>query len=570
MKQFGFTSIIGTEHSKVSKVGFSYKEKIGNKGLQSFSHLIPQLKDDKLFYDDTDFTVIVDGVVLNRQTIMLPNSTWAETVIRLYQEKGDLFFENWRGSYGGIIYDKTRDRYVIFSDQVGSKFIYYSFLGKNLVLSTMIANVYALREDNGYTNNLSETGAYMMLTYGFMLGGYTLCEDVKKLEPGYYAVYEKGKFQTQRYCLLDNTTDNNINEEDAIELFDSEFRRAIQLEFEHDKECGVKQHLVSLSAGLDSRMVSWVAHELGYVNQLNITFSQYNYWDEFIPQRIARDLKHEWLYKALDDGLWLYDVDGVLNVTGGNVTYSLQAHLNSLMKYLNSEYFGALHTGNKGDVTFVSNTHNKDISEMYTFGNGAFSRKYLHMLDSSIIEEYPNDEIANFYHRGFSGVNNGSLMEMPYVENVSPFIDWDLMNKTLKVPLHIRQNYNVYKKWILRKYRAAAEYEWEKMGAKITTPTFRFMGRDRTAKQWVEILWSRIGSPLRGMDSKNNMNPIGYYLKKDLKLQAFYKDILEFCPAIKNDALRAAIIDLATNGTSLEKTQAVTLVAAIRKFNLSM
>lgn len=568
MKQFGFTSILGLEHSKLSNIKFSYNNSFDNENLVAFSHLIPQLRDDKLFYEDDDYSVVLDGVVFNRQSFMQSNATWAESVIRLYRERGDLFFEDWRGSYGGFIYDKKRMRYVIFSDQVGSKFLYYSFLGNNLVLSTMIANIYSLRETNGYTNNLSETGAYMLLTYGYMLGNYTLCSDVKKLAPGYYAIFENGKLRTQRYCLLDNTPDNRITEQDAIEIFDDEFRRAVKLEFEHDRECGVKQHIVSLSAGLDSRMVSWVAHDLDYTNQLNITFSQSDYWDEFIPKRIARDLKHEWLYKSLDDGKWLFDVDGVLEITGGNVVYSMQAHVNSLMKYINTDYFGALHTGNKGDVSFVANTHNENLSFKYTFGNGSFSKKYLHMLDISVLENYPNDEIANFYHRGFSGVNNGSLIEMPYVENVSPFMDWDLMNKTLKVPLHVRRNYKIYKKWILKKYPRAAEYEWEKMGAKITTPTFRFMGRDRTAKQWITILWSRIASPQRGIDSKHNMNPIGYYLSKNRSLQLYFKELLKYRSLINNVELRKAVDDLGVNGTALEKTQAITLLASIKKFNL--
>lgn len=462
MKQFGFTAILGYDHSNIKNINIAYKNKIDNGGLVSFSHLISQLKEDKLFYDDDDYTVVLDGAILNRSSFINQDSNWVQTVISLYKSKGDLFFDEWRGSFGGFIFDKQRERYVIFSDHVGSKFIYYSLVGNNLILSTMISDIYHLRSDNHFVNNLCETGAWMLLTYGFMLGDYTLCSEIKKLKPGYYAVYENGKFLTKRYCLLDNTTDNSITEHAAIELFDGEFKRATQLEFEHDVECGVKKHLVSLSAGLDSRMVSWVAHEMGYTNQLNITFSQSDYWDEFIPKRIARDLKHDWLYKSLDDGLWLYDIDGVLDITGGNVAYSMQAHVNSLMKYVNTEYFGSLHTGNKGDVSFVSNTHNQNLADPYTFGNGAFSKKYLYMLDPSMLEDYANDEIANFYHRGFSGVNNGSLIEMPYVENVSPFMDWDLMNHTLKVPLHIRQNYNIYKKWILTKYPAVAEYEWKK------------------------------------------------------------------------------------------------------------
>lgn len=94
------------------------------------------------------------------------------------------------------------------------------------------------------------------------------------------------------------------------------------------------------------------------------------------------------------------------------------------------------------------------------------------------------------------------------------------------------------------------------------------MGRDRTAKQWLEILWSRIGSPLRGIDSKHNMNPIGYYLSNDKSLQSLFKKTIEYSSTINNSDIRSAILNFATNGNSLEKIQAITLVAAIKKFNL--
>lgn len=59
-------------------------------------------------------------------------------------------------------------------------------------------------------------------------------------------------------------------------------------------------------------------------------------------------MKHEWLFKALDNGLWLYNLDNVLEITGGNVLYYGQAHGMSLYKYLNFEDFGILHSGQLG------------------------------------------------------------------------------------------------------------------------------------------------------------------------------------------------------------------------------
>ena len=68
-------------------------------------------------------------------------------------------------------------------------------------------------------------------------------------------------------------------------------------------------HICSLSGGLDSRMTAIVAHEMGYDQQLNITFSQSDYLDETIAKQIASDYGHNWMFKSLDNGIFLFDID---------------------------------------------------------------------------------------------------------------------------------------------------------------------------------------------------------------------------------------------------------------------
>lgn len=566
MKQFGFTAILNNNNLVTN--GIPYTKSIESSGIKALSHLIKQHQEDKLFYDDSKYTVIVDGVIFNRKALTKTGLSWEHSVIEMYREKGDLFFNEWRGSFCGVLYDKDRNRYIVFSDHIGSKFLYYTNIEDSLVVGTMVSNLYSLRHENNQQCKLSITGAYLLLTYGYMLDDYTICEQVKKVAPGYYGVFENGSFEKKRYCILDTSTDRVITETEAVEIFDTEFRRAIELEFSHDVEADVAQPLVSLSAGLDSRMVSWVAHEMGYVNQFNITFSQTDYWDEFIPKQIASDLRHEWLFKSLNDGRWLFNIDNVLDITGGNVSYPLQAHTLSLMANVNTERFGTLHTGQLGDIVFSTFSTLNNMGVEYKLGLGAFSTKYIERIKDLKLETYKTNEIANIYHRGFAGANNGSIIEMPYVESYSPFLDWDLMNGVLKVPASLRAGHKLYKKWIIEKYSGAVKYEWEKMGARITTPTFSFMGRDRTAKQWCQIVLSRIGFSLRGLDSKNNMNPYGYYLRRDTNLQQLYSEITEYSSQIKDKELREVVVDLATNGVPVEKGMAITLLASMKKFNL--
>jgi asparagine synthase (glutamine-hydrolysing) len=104
-----------------------------------------------------------------------------------------------------------------------------------------------------------------------------------------------------------------------------------------------------------------------------VTFSQSNYYDETIPKKIASDLKHEWIFKSLDNGNFLYDLDTINLLTGGNVLFSSAAHSYSLYKYINFENFGLLHTGQLGDVIISSFFSSSDYTGKANIGDGAYS-----------------------------------------------------------------------------------------------------------------------------------------------------------------------------------------------------
>ena len=132
-----------------------------------------------------------------------------------------------------------------------------------------------------------------------------------KLCPEIISVFRDGSVEMINYYKLPKSKlEGNVDEDQIIEMLDIKFREAIRLQFEKDREYSYK-HLVTLSGGLDSRMTSWVAHQMGYVDQLNLTFSQSDYLDETIAKKIAADLKHEWIFKALDNGTFLKDIDEI-------------------------------------------------------------------------------------------------------------------------------------------------------------------------------------------------------------------------------------------------------------------
>lgn len=562
---FGFNAFIGRNNNPFFDLDDKGRKYICTDGIVCESNMVPKFENDKLFFVDHNFVVILDGVVLNKDELMKVHKcdTWQKTILTLYA-KNDAFFNEFRGSFSGLIFEKKKKRLIVYSDHIGSKFIYYTQTSEGLFVTSMMPEIYKFLKANSLSLDLDMESAYMLLTYGYMLGNKTLCLNSFKLNAGCYLIYEDGKLKEERYCLLDNTPDYSITEKTAIDLIDHEFRRAVKLEFDKDDEYGYK-HLVSLSAGLDSRMTSWIAHTMGYTNQINLTFSQSNYLDETIPQRIASDLKHEWIFKSLDDGNWLCDANIVTDITGGNAIYYGLAHSNSILRYLNFNDFGMIHSGQLGDVVIGTFYDSLNPKAQFSHGDGAYSKKLINKLSNVQIEKFSNQEIAKFYYRGFNGANCGQQITFQYTETCSPFMDWDVMNNILKIPLGLRYSHNIYKKWILKCYPEASKYIWERIGCRINRKFGMINYRGHSVR--IEALPRKVAlklfPQLKSRDTKN-MNPLGYYLNSNEMLQNYINGVFDSMPTlIDSKELLMDLYQIKKSGTPIEIIEAVSLIKGI-------
>lgn len=527
------------------------------------NNMIGKFCNDKLFYQSDDYIIILDGVIVNKKVLMKEMGfidNWMQCVVSLYETQGEQFFKKFEGSFSGALYDKKKDRLIVFSDHIGSKFLYYSAIGDKFICSSDICNIYEYFRKEGVNYTLSSEGAFMLLTYGFIVDGVTLCNQIKKIKPGCYLTIENGKVAQHQYYIISGLPNDNIgSEDDIVEQVDQLFRNAIVKHFEKDREYGYK-HMANLSGGLDSRMTVWVANEMGYKDQLNLTFSQTGYYDATIPEKIASDLGHEWLFKSLDGGRWLYDVDETVNKTGGEVLYFGQAHGRSLSKYLNHNGFGMVHTGMLGDVVLGSTYYQ---SKPFVFGDGAYSRRYISNIDYKIETDYSTPEMTILYVRGFDGINCGVQPAYHDIESLSPFCDLELMEYAFSIPVSLRLNHKLYRKWVIRKYPEAAKYPWSQIEGKITNPLnfIRIKGIP------IAGIPSRVYKKIMHKTTSNfSMNPIGYYLATNDSLWNYLLEYYKYADSITDNRLRSVVLDIKQNGKPVEKIQAVTLLSAIKQF----
>jgi len=542
----------------------------GNKNQKLFSleyDTSAKFQNDKVNFEDNNFYLLLDGIVLNKKQLLEKSiqGNWAEYLIESYQKNGNQFFKHLKGSYYGFLFEKKENKWIVFTDHISSKPMYYAQFNNHIVFSSNYTGLVNHLKKKGEKVTLNEQGAYLLLSYGYVFEDITITNEINRLMVGYCALVQNDKLTFDKFYTLTNTP-IEISEEEAIEQIDKGFREAVQLAFEKDKEYGYK-HIASLSGGLDSRMTVWVAHALGYTDQLNLTFSQSNYLDETIPKQIAADLKHEWLFKALDNGNFLKNIDETTQITGGNVLYYGLAHGLSLYNYLNFENLGIMHSGQLGDVvisTFYSSL-NKD--KQFNFGDGAYSKKLLSAIKSlSFKEDYPNEEIFKMYIRGFYGANQGLYGIMNYTETYSPFYDIDFMESSLSIPLKLRFNHYIYKKWIMTKYPGAANYIWEKDKVRVNYPYWvSIRGRRIPLNQLPQIMASQLGFSSYGSNTKNNMNPLEYWYNTNSELKKFmdgyfneHIELLNGYPQLRKDCET-----LFTEGKGNERVQVLSLLGFI-------
>lgn len=553
---YGFTINSGFSSNHPAERVISYQDNY------CVNNMIRKFEEDKVFFEDDDCIIILDGVVLNKKSFQYSDD-WAATIKELYYKEGETFFKNLRGCFAGALFDKKQTKWIVFTDQLGQKFVYYYFDNKRFCCSSMMDEIYSTLRSNNIIYHLDEKASFMLLTYGFMLEDYTICREIKKIQPGCYITYSNGIINTHNYYYLNNTPNYTRTEKETIVEIESLFCQAVKKQFEKDKEYGYK-HICALSGGLDARMTTFVADELGYNKQINFTFSQSDYYDESLPKQMARDLKHEWLYKFLDNGLWLYDVDRITKVTGGNVLYYGLAHGDSLFRLLNFTEVGLIHSGQLGDV--VLSTKCKNNNEHYTIGDGSYSDRYLDYLKDIKIQEYPNKEIGYFYSRYLNGANNGLQNLFNYSETLSPFLDLDFIEYCLSIPCELRYGHNMYKKWILQKHPKAARYIWETTHSKISTPVISLGGKIVTITDIPRLACLKISNILGAQDNRTGMNPIGKYLQDNKELRDFLFDYFVYVDTIPNKELADVINSIKLSGKAMEKIQAISLLSALKLY----
>lgn len=520
---------------------------------------------DQIFLSDTEQVCFLDGYVYNREDFIRPegHQEWSDSLAFSLREDRKGCLSKLRGAFCGYYYDKETDRVTVYTDQVSNKALYYYVDGDRWIASDCLEYMVRVLRENGIVYHFDSKAAEYMLSYGYMLDDSTYVKEIRRLLPGCLAVIQNGSVTVERYHRIRNQ-EEQMTEKEAVEKVDTAFREAIRREFEKDREYGYR-HLVDLSGGLDSRMVSWVAHDMGYTDQVNMAYSQAGYLDERISRRIAQDLGHEYRFMPLNDAKWLYDIDRNVRQNNGAALYSGITGGGRFLETLHADRFGIEHTGMIGDAILSTFYHDRAFNYgKPRLGLHRYSERLAYTFDEEILKDYPCQEMFAVYTRGILGAQSSYMIRQHYVETASAFMDVDFLDAVFSIPFEYRNRHHLYLLWMKEKYPGAADYGWEKWGGVKPKESHLFLRKIKTTRR----LAKQMGCRLFHIQNKDSMNPMDAWYAKDAEIQRYFETYFESVIDCKvfDEELRRDLTEMFRQGNVTEKSMALTVLAAVKQY----
>ena len=532
---------------------------------KQYNHLLNKFPGDRVYMSDEFGVCFMDGYIVNKDvfTDAMPDDDWERAFTASIRNDTKVHLKKLRGGFCGYLYEKQTENLTLYTDHVSNRAVYYYYTKESWLVSNCLDFMVRVLKANQIEYHFNPLAAKYMLTYGYMLDDSTFIQEIHRLMPGQYVQVTNGEARITRYYFINNK-EMQMSEQDAVEKIDAAFREAVRREFEKDREYGYR-HLVDLSGGLDSRMVSWVAHDMGYTDQLNITYSQSGYLDDKISREIAGSLKHEYLFKALDDAQWLYDVQEIISRNNGAALYSGITGGNRLLSALDASGFGIEHTGMIGDAILSTFYHDREFNYgKPRLGLHRYSERLSYEFDDEITREYPCQEMFAIYTRGILGAQSSYMIRQHYVETASPFMDVDFLDTVFSVPFEYRKGHHIYLKWMKEKYPDAANFGWEKWGGIQPKESHIFFRRVKTAQR---LLW-QAGCKILKRTNKDSMNPIDYWYWQDEGIQQYYQTYYKkhINSDVLSEAIKGDISEMFNQRNVTEKSMALTVLAAAAQY----
>lgn len=257
--------------------------------------------------EDGTIWVTLNGEIYNFQDLRIElqrrghqfrSKSDTEVIVHLYEDDGVALVDRLDGMFAFALWDSKKKLLLLARDRIGKKPLHYSAVGDDLAFASEIK---ALLQHPQVDRALDLQALDKYLTYEYIPAPQTIFKSIKKLEPGHYLLWQKGKASLVQYWDLPMT--------DAPIAVKSERDYADELQAILDRS--VRKRLVAdvpvglfISGGLDSSLVAAFARQAQeHLECFSIGFHEPSFDESRYSAQVATKLgirHHVKMFQAAD------------------------------------------------------------------------------------------------------------------------------------------------------------------------------------------------------------------------------------------------------------------------------
>ena len=269
-----------------------------------------------VYNEQHNIVAILNGEIYNyrelRKTLQKKGHTFrsasdTEVLVHAYEEYSDDFLKKLNGMFALCIYDLPRQRLLIARDRLGIKPLYYSSNDDFFAFASEMKPLLSL---NRLDKKIDLTALEQYLTLEYSLAPRTVLSNIKKLLPGHYLVYSKGKLNIEQYWKLAYLP-SILNRDEYRQRLKEILALSVKRQLVSDVPVGA-----FLSGGIDSSII--VALMSKYldapVKTFSIGFNEASYNELAYARKVAQTFGTEHYESFIDfdlAGLWDKFIDSL-------------------------------------------------------------------------------------------------------------------------------------------------------------------------------------------------------------------------------------------------------------------
>lgn len=389
--------------------------------------------------NEMDVHIILNGEIYNylelKKELLAKGHTFktnsdTEVLLKYYIEYGENFIHKMNGIFSFAIFDKKKNKVLIYRDRIGIKPLYYYKDSKKFVFSS---NLDSLSIEVNTSYNVDAVYSYLITNY--VPSHQTIKNHISKLQPGSYIKIENNKFSINEYWSINNIKEkNNYNFYDE---FKNSLNNAVKIQSRTDVKIGS-----FLSGGVDSSVLTYLLQKhVKKFETFTVNFEEKENLDLKFATKISNelDLKQNITNINLENNLdkYLDEITYYLDEPISDTAIFSTFQLSKLAYKTNTK---VIITGAGGDEIFGGyKRHFKKNYFTEIFGN--INIEILLQIKNYLKKDYLNHFLKIFnseidFVLGSSGININLLSKI--LKNENSFFK----NLTKVIHDHKKKNYN--------------------------------------------------------------------------------------------------------------------------------